>query len=118
VLGSSASRDELDKNMQIAEIADLVDVTVSASDAEHSKPAPDIFAAALAKIKPITPAEAIVVGDTPYDEQAVQKIGLRTVGLLCGGFPEGELRAAGCTAIYRDPEHLLREYDHSPLISP
>ncbi|MDB5543114.1 MAG: phosphorylated carbohydrates phosphatase [Hyphomicrobiales bacterium] len=115
VLGSSASRDDLDKNMQIAKIADLVDFTVSADDAEHSKPCPDIFMAALKKVEPLTPADAIVVGDTPYDAQAAQKIGLATIGLLCGGFPESELRAAGCCAIYRDPEHLLREFSRSPI---
>lgn len=40
VLGSSASRDELDTNMQMAEISDLVNFTVSADDAERSKPCP------------------------------------------------------------------------------
>jgi beta-phosphoglucomutase-like phosphatase (HAD superfamily) len=32
--------------------------------------------------------EAIVVGDSPYDAEAAGKIGLRTIGVLCGGFPE------------------------------
>ena len=58
---------------------------------------------------------AIAVGDTPYDAQAAGKIGLRTIGLLCGGWPEAELRGAGCIAIYRDPADLLRHYDQSPL---
>ena len=35
--------------------------------------------------------------------------------MLCGGFPEKDLRAAGCVAVYRDPEDLLRHYDRSPL---
>ncbi len=60
----------------------------------------------------------IVVGDTPYDAEAAQKAGLRTIGLLCGGWPETELRQAGCIAIYRDPADLLRQYDHSPLAKP
>jgi len=55
------------------------------------------------------------VGDTPYDAQAAGKIGLRTIGLLCGGWPERELREAGCIAIYRDPADLLHQYDRSPL---
>jgi hypothetical protein len=38
-----------------------------------------------------------------------------TVGVLCGGFPEAELLAAGCIAIYRDPTDLLARYNDSPL---
>jgi len=37
------------------------------------------------------------------------------VGVLCGGFPEADLRAAGCVAIYRDPADLLRHHERSPL---
>jgi phosphoglycolate phosphatase-like HAD superfamily hydrolase len=59
--------------------------------------------------------EAIVIGDTPYDAEAAGKINLRTIGVLCGGFPETELRAAGCAHIYRDPADLLARYDASPL---
>jgi hypothetical protein len=35
--------------------------------------------------------------------------------VLCGGFPEADLRAAGCVAIYRDPADLLANYEASPL---
>jgi phosphoglycolate phosphatase-like HAD superfamily hydrolase len=62
--------------------------------------------------------EAVVVGDTPYDAEAAGKLSLRTVGVLCGGFPEGELRAAGCSDIYRDPADLLARYDQTPLARP
>lgn len=37
------------------------------------------------------------------------------VGVLSGGYPEADLRAAGCTSIYRDAAELLAEYDASPL---
>jgi HAD-hyrolase-like len=60
-------------------------------------------------------SEAIVVGDSPYDAQAAEKIGLRTIGVLCGGFPETDLRTAGCVAIYRDPAYLLIRFDQSLL---
>ena len=56
-----------------------------------------------------------MIGDTPYDAQAAGKVGLRTIGVLCGGFPEADLRAAGCSAIFRDPADLLARYEHSPL---
>ena len=50
---------------------------------------------------------ALVIGDTPYDAIAARRAGLRAVGVLCGGFPEKDLRDEGCVKIYRDPADLL-----------
>ena len=114
-LASSAKKDELAAYKRIARVEDLVEEETSADDAERSKPHPDIFEAALERLGHPDPAEVVVVGDSPYDAEAAGKLGLRTVGLLCGGFPEAELRAAGCIPIYRDPADLLARYDSSPL---
>jgi len=114
-LASSAKEDELDTYQKLARIEDLVEKETSADDAEKSKPHPDIFEAALAQLADIEPEEAVVVGDTPYDAEAAGKILLRTVGVLCGGWAEDELRAAGCIAIYRDPADLLARFEGSPL---
>jgi HAD superfamily hydrolase (TIGR01509 family) len=114
-LASSAKREELERYKRIAGIDDLLDAETSSDDAERSKPHPDIFEAALARLEGIRVEEAIAVGDTPYDAQAAGQLGLRTIGLLCGGWPEEKLREAGCVAIYRDPADLLRDYDRSPL---
>jgi len=114
-LASSAKPEELQTYKEIAGIADLLDTETSSGDAEKSKPHPDIFQAALDRLPGIDRNDIVVVGDSPYDAEAAGKIGLRTVGVLCGGFPEEELRRAGCIAIYRDPEDLLRRYAESPL---
>jgi HAD superfamily hydrolase (TIGR01549 family) len=113
-LASSAKRDELETYERIADIAGLVTVATSADDAEQSKPHPDIFAAALDRLG-LGPAALIAVGDTPYDAQAAGKLGIATIGLLCGGWSEIALRAAGCVAIYCDPADLLAHSDSSPL---
>ena len=63
----------------------------------------------------MNPASVLVVGDTPHDAVAASKARILTVGVLCGGFPEAELFAAGCFAIYRDPTDLLARYNDSPL---
>ena len=60
-------------------------------------------------------ADAVVVGDSPYDAEAAGKLGLRTIGVRCGGFPEADLRAAGCVAIYDGPEDLRVRFETSPL---
>ena len=115
ILASSAKSEELTTYKEIAGIADLVDAETTSDDAEKSKPHPDIFHAALAAIPGLEARDAIVVGDTPYDAEAAAKAGLRSVGVLCGGFPEAGLREAGCIAIFADPAQLLAQYAGSPL---
>ena len=58
-------------------------------------------------------ANEAVVGDSPYDAEAAGRLGLRTLAVLCGGFPEADLRRAGCIAIYRDPTDMLMRFDQS-----
>jgi len=115
VLASSCKQEELDPYLRIAGVGHLVDVATTSDDAERSKPCPDIFQAALERISPIGPDEAVVVGDSPYDAQAARKAKITAVGVLCGGFGEEQLRQAGCTAVYQDPADLLRNYQRSPL---
>ncbi|WP_437581704.1 HAD family hydrolase [Sorangium sp. So ce887] len=115
VLASSLPRRELDASTERAGVGDLVSWAVSADDAERSKPRPDILEAALDRLGSVDPREVVLVGDTPSDAEAAAKLGILTVGLLCGGFPEMELVEAGCAALYRDPEDLLARYDASPL---
>ena len=113
-LASSAKKEELSEYKRIASIEDLVEEEASADDAEKSKPHPDIFEAALAELG-VEPTAAIVIGDTPYDAEAARKAGVRTIGFLSGGFPEEDLREAGCVRIYKDAADLLANYDTSPL---
>jgi HAD superfamily hydrolase (TIGR01549 family) len=112
-LASSAKEDELKTYKRIAHIEGLVEEETSSDDADKSKPHPDIFEAALERLGDIEPDEAVVVGDTPYDAEAAGKLNLRTIGVLCGGFPEAELKAAGCIAIYQDPADLLARYEET-----
>jgi HAD superfamily hydrolase (TIGR01509 family) len=114
-LASSGKADEVEANRRLLGLDDrLVDGATTSDDADRSKPHPDIFEAALAEAR-ARPEEAIAVGDSPWDAIAARRAGLRTVGVLCGGFPERELREAGCVAIYRDPADLLARYEESPL---
>jgi HAD superfamily hydrolase (TIGR01549 family) len=109
-LASSAARPEFEANLKLLEVEDLVDAATAGSDARRSKPFPDLFEAALEKLETVPPDGALVIGDTPYDAEAASKAGLPILGLLCGGFPEDDLRAAGCQEIWRDPEDLLANY--------
>lgn len=113
VLASSAKGAEVAYHVGIIGCEDLVDGTTSADDVEHSKPCPDIFAAALDKVKPLGPGEVLVVGDSPFDVQAAKKLGIRVIGVLSGGFPEEVLREAGADEIYGGPADLWSNYDAS-----
>ena len=113
-LASSAKGDELETYKKLARIDDLIDAETSADDAERSKPHPDIFQAALRRLG--GERRALVIGDTPWDAIAAHRLGVRCIGVLCGGFAEADLRAAGCIAIYRDPSDVLARLDDSPLV--
>jgi phosphoglycolate phosphatase-like HAD superfamily hydrolase len=113
-VASSAKKDEVDKYLDIARITDLVDLKTSSDDVEESKPAPDIFAVVLRKLK-IEGADAVAIGDTPYDAEAAGKAKISTIGVLCGGFPESSLRQAGCVEIYPGPATLFARFTESLL---
>ena len=115
-LGTSAKPEELKTLKQAAGIADLDLTEATSKDAEQSKPHPDIFQATLKRLG-TAPGETVAVGDSPYDAEAAVKAGITPVGMLCGGFPEADLRQAGCIAIYRDPADLLARLEGSPLLA-
>jgi HAD superfamily hydrolase (TIGR01549 family) len=114
-LASSAPEEELKVYKSLAQIDDLIEEETSKDDVHQSKPHPDIFQAALADLGGIPVERALVIGDSPHDAEAAAKIGLRTIGLLCGGFPESVLREAGCATLYHDPADLLARYEESPI---
>lgn len=101
-------------HLAIARVADLVDLTTSSDDVDESKPAPDIFNVVLKKLK-IDGAGAVAIGDTRYDAEAAGKAGVRSIGVLRGGFTEDELRKAGCAEVYPGPAALLACFERSLL---
>jgi HAD superfamily hydrolase (TIGR01509 family) len=113
-VASSAKKDELEKYLDIAGIADLVDVTTCSDDVKESKPAPDIFKAVLNKLG-IEGADAVAIGDTPFDAEGAGKAKIATIGVLCGGFTEDSLRQAGCVQVYPGPAALLACFGDSLL---
>ncbi|MEO5720338.1 MAG: HAD family hydrolase [Chthoniobacterales bacterium] len=109
VLATSGKKPEARHYVELLQIERLIDGQTTADDAESSKPAPDIFVAALAQLDGISAAEAVVIGETPYDMEAARRAGLDTTGFLCGGTAnEKTLRAEGAMAVYRAPAYLLQ----------
>jgi phosphoglycolate phosphatase-like HAD superfamily hydrolase len=114
VLASSAKRKELDHYIQLLNIDNLLEASTSADDVEKSKPAGDIFAAALSKIDSAKPAQALAIGDTPYDVIAAAKCGVATLAVLTGGFSETALRSAGASAVYASVSEVLAAIESGP----
>jgi phosphoglycolate phosphatase-like HAD superfamily hydrolase len=100
--------------LKAAQVDDLLDKdeATTSSDAEASKPAPDIVEAALSKLK-MEASEVLMLADTPYDIKSAKGAGVAMIAVRCGGFDDEQL--AGAIAIYDDPADLLAHYADSPL---
>jgi beta-phosphoglucomutase-like phosphatase (HAD superfamily) len=114
-VASSAKKDEVEKYLDIAGITELIDLKTSSDDVEESKPGPDIFELVLKKLD-LTAAQAIAIGDTPYDAIAARKAGVAIIGVLCGGFTANSLRRAGCAELYAGPAALFVRFANSCLV--
>jgi len=115
VAASSAKRDELEALLKIADALSLLGNSASGDDAEQSKPEPDIIHAALGKTRAAA-ADALMIGDTPYDIEAAARAGVRTIAFRCGGWSDAALEDA--IAIYDGPWELLARLDESPIGNP
>lgn len=114
VFASSASSPEVDFYLNVLDARSFVAATTSGDEVNRTKPAPDIFATALAKAG-VSSEQAIVVGDTPYDMEAANKCGIAAVALRSGKFADDRLWSAGAIAIFDDAADLLTNYVNSPL---
>ena len=114
VLASSAAPDELDLLRSILDLPDALAEITGAGDVEAAKPAPDLVEVALHRAG-VTPERAVFVGDTVWDVQACEKVGVPCVGVLSGGISADELSDAGAVAVYDDCRALLRDLDAGPL---
>lgn len=113
VAASSAQKDELTPLLKIAGAEALMDEATSSDDAQESKPEPDIVLASL-KRAGVEAADAIMIGDTPYDVEAATRAGVKIIGFRSGGWGDADL--SGAIAIYDGPWDLLARLPHSPLL--
>lgn len=107
-LASSAAPDEVKYYTGLLEIGGLIEASTSTEDAEHSKPSPEIFEAALEQAG-TDPKSTLVAGDTPYDILAAHRCSLPVAAVLCGGFERELLTKA--EFLFDDVEELVRKID-------
>jgi HAD superfamily hydrolase (TIGR01509 family) len=112
VLASSAKQHELDHYLDLLGARQLADGWTMSADVERTKPEPDLVKAAVAKAGG---GEAVMLGDSTWDCKAAERAGLETVGVLTGGFSDGELREAGAACVFERLEDLLSRLDQTPF---
>ncbi len=114
-VASSATKEEARALLDIAGVSELIHEIATASDAERSKPEPDIVQATLERLR--VPADlALLVGDTPYDVEAGRRAGVRVVAVGTGGWKRRQM--FGAVAYYEDLTELLASYEASPFRAP
>jgi HAD superfamily hydrolase (TIGR01509 family) len=114
VLASSAKEDEVEAYLDLLDAREIADAWTTSADVESTKPAPDLVHAAMARANS-DPADAVMVGDTPWDVKAAAAADVRTLTVVTGGFSEAELREAGAAAVYESVAELRERLDETPL---
>jgi HAD superfamily hydrolase (TIGR01509 family) len=114
VLASSAKSEELEHYLTLLDARTLADDWTDSSDVEQTKPEPDLLLAALEKVG-AEAGDAVMIGDSVWDCRAAKRAGVRSVGVLTGGFSDQELTEAGASAVYSAVEELRQSLDETPL---
>ena len=116
ILASSAERAEIEHYIALLKVRAFVTGSVSKDDVANSKPAGDIFAAALAQVFPMAASETLAVGDTPYDVVSALRSDVKTIALRSGGWSQESLAGAGAAFIYASVKDLFEGFAASPLV--
>lgn len=107
-LASSANPEEVEYTTQLLGVGELLEGSTSKRDAEHSKPSPEIFRAALDQLGTAV-ERTMTVGDTPYDILASHRAALPIAAVLSGGFGRDALAKAEW--LFDGVEQLVGEID-------
>jgi HAD superfamily hydrolase (TIGR01509 family) len=114
VLASSAKQGEVEAYLDLLDAWEIADAWTTSADVESTKPAPDLVHAAVARVDS-DPADAVMVGDTPWDVKAAGGASVPTLAVVTGGFSEAELRDAGAAEVYESVSELRERLDETPL---
>ncbi|MBS1845186.1 MAG: HAD family hydrolase [Actinobacteria bacterium] len=107
ILASSAQEEELDRYIELLGAGERIAGATSSTDAEQTKPHPELVQTALDKYGSGGPV--LMIGDSTWDVKAAKRAGVPTLALLTGGFSEAELREAGAAEVKRSIQVLREE---------
>lgn len=117
-VATGSGQESLEKMMERADLDlfGLADEIVSDDDVEEGKPCPDPVEAAVAKLG-LSPAQCILVGDTPYDVVSARRAGVLCLGVLTGVHPAEKMFSEGARAVYDDIEALGAQFKEALRIA-
>jgi len=108
-LATSGERSQVEQLLRGLRVPPGVPI-ITGDDVKTAKPAPDTFLLAAQRLA-VSAQESIVIGDSPWDLLAAQRMKALGVGLLSGGYSESELERAGAYRVYEDPADLLEHIE-------
>ena len=104
IVATSAGGDMADALLEALGEPDLD--LFNADNVESPKPAPDLLVAALDELGTGSD-DATMIGDSPWDAEAADRINVRMIAVRCGGFGDGRLLDAGAAGVVDDPRALV-----------
>lgn len=114
VLASSAPEDELQTLLKVLDCDDVIAETTSSRDVDTAKPEPGIVQVAMDRAG-VDARHAVFVGDAVWDAHAAAAAGVPCIGVLSGGISREELRSAGASPIFADPQDLLEHLESTRI---
>jgi phosphoglycolate phosphatase-like HAD superfamily hydrolase len=114
VLASSAKSDEVEHYLDLLYARDLADAWTTSADVEATKPEPELVNVALERVGG-TAADAVMIGDSPWDVHAARAAGVDTLAVLTGGFAIEELREARAVSVFESVSVLRSSLDQTRL---
>lgn len=110
VLSSSAKAQEVEHYLDLLSARELVVDWTTSDDVDETKPDPDLVEVALQK-SGAAEGDGVMLGDSVWDIEAAKRAGIATVGVLTGGYSEGELRDAGAAEVFESVGALRERPD-------
>ena len=117
VIATGSKRESLEKVAERAGLdLDLADEIVTDDDVETGKPTPDSVIAAYEKLG-LSPAQCVIVGDTPYDVEAGQRAGVLCLGVLTGVHSAERMFRSGARGVYKHTGEIVDDLDSALQLS-
>ncbi|MGZ3457790.1 MAG: HAD family hydrolase [Archangium sp.] len=114
-LASTADPDELEHYIELLGAEDLIDARTTDAEVDRTRLNEEIPAEAIRLLGLDGTDDTLAVAGSPFDVEGSVHLGLRCIGLVCGGFSDEDLRSAGAIAVFGSPDDLLTRYAESPL---
>lgn len=112
VVATGSKRESLDKVAARTELdlESLADEIIADDEVDIGKPCPDPVIAAYEKLD-LSPAQCVMVGDTPYDVESARRAGVLCLGVLTGVHSSEIMFCVGARAVYPHIRALVEDLE-------